>query len=1107
MQEIEIPPRDCFKYYVQVSGTPKTIMWNFSTKRKNIGFGLFYQIDEHAAHNGHHGRTASDAAASVTSPATKRRNLLPSFSSSSNNNGASSSSSAAAGAGNGDLSEATTIGGTESDAPCSDSGAGATSAAAGGKRNRTKSSASTTAVREPLLEPVVPISRFESSKTTIKGQKSVTRDGTYVLYFDNTFSRNTSKKMTFFVAMRDGEAKEEERQAELTGWLLKKKRKRMQGWAKRYFQCDRGQLAYYKFPGGFCRGSVPIALSTISVDVEHRIINIDSGTSLWHLRALTRADYDMWVDVIKRYKAVQAEVFRAASLSRNISMDNTGGAVGPASAMDTSMGSSSSAAVTSIAAAPSTVLAPGTLPHHHQQHLTASPPSASTVTLPSVAATSSSAAAAAAVIAATGAGAPASTATSVHDLMRQFVTSVDAHVSRLHLAVGSAAGPIDDAVLDAVRALAHTLAAEKEELLDQVAADAARARTLGSAATDLARENAELRARFGADAMPSASVASLAASALAASPALGNTGQRNTGSFHRHSMTLPLATSSNVGGASSPQFAAVHARAGSIASTVSDQWFDAEDVVLSAGGGHDSDDELAGSSTAAAVAAMAAASAAVAAGGGAQAPEMVIYEKRAGNNGVSMGEFEAGDEEDDDDDDDDDSGDDDDDDESGYSVFMGKNGANGNNGNGAGTAQRPRRGTASSAGSTSAGYSTALAVVERRRFLPSPVVGDDVSLLGLLRKNVGKDLSTVSMPISLNEPINLLQKLAEDLEYSELLDRAAVSTDSMQRLYLVAAFAVSSYASSANRSSRKPFNPLHGETYECVRPDKGFRFVAEKVSHYPPIMACHAEATSGAWVFHQDSRLKSKFWGKSMELIPSGTLHVRLPGTGDHFSWAKVTTCMRNLIGGPKSLDHYGKMVVKNHATGERAEITFKENGGGGWLGGGPSTANEVVGVAYTARGSKAGVFRGRWSELCMVTPADDPAATQVLWRANDPLPNCQEMYGFTQFTIELNEITPDIADYLPPTDTRFRPDQVLFERGLLPEAEAEKVRLEEKQRAFRRALDADGKTWTPQWFEPATANSGDDEWVYKGGYWETREAKAWPDVIDLYSNNDEEQQ
>ena len=40
-------------------------------------------------------------------------------------------------------------------------------------------------------------------------------------------------------------------------------------------------------------------------------------------------------------------------------------------------------------------------------------------------------------------------------------------------------------------------------------------------------------------------------------------------------------------------------------------------------------------------------------------------------------------------------------------------------------------------------------------------------------------------------------------------------------------------------------------------------------------------------------------------------------------------------------------------------------------------------------------------------------------------MPEDYEMYyGFTRFAIELNETNPELEKLLPPTDTRFRPDQ-----------------------------------------------------------------------------------
>lgn len=116
-----------------------------------------------------------------------------------------------------------------------------------------------------------------------------------------------------------------------------------------------------------------------------------------------------------------------------------------------------------------------------------------------------------------------------------------------------------------------------------------------------------------------------------------------------------------------------------------------------------------------------------------------------------------------------------------------------------------------------------------------------ISLWGILKSMIGKDMTKMTLPVSFNEPTSLLQRVAEDLEYTDLLDIAADRSDSMERLVYVASYAASEYASTIGRVA-KPFNPLLGETFEYVRPDKGYRFFVEQVSHHPPIGAAWAES-------------------------------------------------------------------------------------------------------------------------------------------------------------------------------------------------------------------------------------------------------------------------
>lgn len=116
-----------------------------------------------------------------------------------------------------------------------------------------------------------------------------------------------------------------------------------------------------------------------------------------------------------------------------------------------------------------------------------------------------------------------------------------------------------------------------------------------------------------------------------------------------------------------------------------------------------------------------------------------------------------------------------------------------------------------------------------------------ISLWGILKSMIGKDMTKMTLPVSFNEPTSLLQRVAEDLEYTDLLDMAASRANSMERLVYIAAFAASEYASTIGRVA-KPFNPLLGETFEYARPDKGYRFYIEQVSHHPPIGAAYADS-------------------------------------------------------------------------------------------------------------------------------------------------------------------------------------------------------------------------------------------------------------------------
>ncbi|KAF9898992.1 hypothetical protein BX616_003386 [Lobosporangium transversale] len=441
----------------------------------------------------------------------------------------------------------------------------------------------------------------------------------------------------------------------------------------------------------------------------------------------------------------------------------------------------------------------------------------------------------------------------------------------------------------------------------------------------------------------------------------------------------------------------------------------------------------------------------------------------------------------------------------------------------------------------------------------------DVSLWAILKNSIGKDLSKITLPVYFNEPTSMLQRMAEDAEYIELLDKAVRHRGATERILFIAAFAMSNYSSTIGRVA-KPFNPLLGETYEYCREDKQFRYISEQVSHHPPISACYCESPN--YNFYAEVDVKSKFWGKSFEVLPKGTSNVELkvpkafaegseelltdPNDENKFierySWRKVTTCVQNLIVGTPWIDNYGDMIITNHRTGEKCQLTFKPRG---WRG---KDAYEIRGFALDAKGNEVWEVAGRWNERLVARRAgkgngedlgsdavaagavhvaeDDhgelaqsgashhakarsgggstyaaslsPKQVLLLWK-RDPVPSTPTPFNLTPFAMTLNDCPDSLKKHLCPTDSRLRPDQRAMENGEFDLANTEKQRLEEKQRAKRRMLPP-GKEHQPRWFK---RNGQDDGWEFIGrdlpgepkgsgnlrdgraGYWEERERCA----------------
>uniref|UniRef100_A0A4X1V6H4 Oxysterol-binding protein n=1 Tax=Sus scrofa TaxID=9823 RepID=A0A4X1V6H4_PIG len=366
--------------------------------------------------------------------------------------------------------------------------------------------------------------------------------------------------------------------------------------------------------------------------------------------------------------------------------------------------------------------------------------------------------------------------------------------------------------------------------------------------------------------------------------------------------------------------------------------------------------------------------------------------------------------------------------------------------------------------------------------------------------------------VNFNEPLSMLQRLTEDLEYHHLLDKAVHCTNSVEQMCLVAAFSVSSYSTTVHRIA-KPFNPMLGETFELDRlDDMGLRSLCEQVSHHPP-SAAHYVFSKHGWSLWQEITISSKFRGKYLSIMPLGAIHLEFQASGNHYVWRKSTSTVHNIIVGKLWIDQTGDIEIVNHRTKDRCQLKFlpysyfsKE------------MARKVTGVVSDSQGKAHYVLSGSWDEQmeCAKIVQSSPSSpssdgkqktvyqtlpAKLLWKKY-PLPeNAENMYYFSELALTLNEQEEGVA----PTDSRLRPDQRLMEKGHWDEANTEKQRLEEKQRVNRRRrLEAcargcgaeeekEAEVYVPLWFErrldPLT---GETACMYKGGYWEAKEKQDW---------------
>ena len=412
-----------------------------------------------------------------------------------------------------------------------------------------------------------------------------------------------------------------------------------------------------------------------------------------------------------------------------------------------------------------------------------------------------------------------------------------------------------------------------------------------------------------------------------------------------------------------------------------------------------------------------------------------------------------------------------------------------------------------------------LEVVPRQRRIQIPQrPNNNINCIELLKNCVGKSIDDIPIPFNYREPISMLQRLVEEIEYTDLLDKASQCSNQWEQMAYVAAFSVSCYCTTPR--TYKPFSSLLGETYEydCSRDSSedviGWKAIAEQVSLVPPKIALNVESTKHDWHLFHEFSMTSKFRLNFLQVIPTCTTHLVFKNSRNHYTWNKVNTFVRNLVVGKLWVENIGDLDIVNHTTKDVCHLKYSPSNFFS-----TKSANKVNGMITDSNNFVKYIINGTWTDQIEAAVVLEPeelyqqstfktGPPKVLWKKKEisyafiyfiidrilflmlfvfqKRLAIQNMYNFTDFTVKLNEPENNVA----PTDSRKRPDQRLMENALWDEAYKENSRLEDKQRTRVK----NQKPFEPVWFEkiiePFTNQS-----IYvlkKESYWIHKNRKDW---------------
>uniref|UniRef100_A0A672YAX1 Oxysterol-binding protein n=1 Tax=Sphaeramia orbicularis TaxID=375764 RepID=A0A672YAX1_9TELE len=217
----------------------------------------------------------------------------------------------------------------------------------------------------------------------------------------------------------------------------------------------------------------------------------------------------------------------------------------------------------------------------------------------------------------------------------------------------------------------------------------------------------------------------------------------------------------------------------------------------------------------------------------------------------------------------------------------------------------------------------------------------------LSQLKLGMDLTRVVLPTFILEKRSLLEMYADFMSHPDLFVIITDGSSPEDRMVRFVEYYLTSFHEGRKGAiAKKPYNPIIGETFHCSwrvpkrpeasrEPTQGtpdpttppdsyqVRFVAEQVSHHPPVSGFYAECQERRMCVNTHVWTKSKFMGMSIGVSMIGEGCLYLMEHDEEYTFTLPCAYARSILTVPW-VELGGKVNISCTKTGYSAVITFQ---------------------------------------------------------------------------------------------------------------------------------------------------------------------------------------